>query len=88
MIQVYLTKQEKNRLKREARVKGLTMSTLAAHKFLNNVNTPSVIGNSPKGRSHRFGFSVKPNLKSQVEYAAFSADTTVSEYMRDIIVNS
>ncbi len=88
MITVYLTKQEKRKLQKEAKVRGLTMSTLAAHKFLKKTEQELVFGNPPTGRTTRFGFSVSNTLKSQIEYGAFIYEVPTSQFMREIIVNN
>ena len=86
MISVYLTKAEKTRLKKEAKVRGLTMSSLVAHKFLSKTEQALVVGTPPKERSYRFKFSATPTLKSQVEYGAFMQEVPVSHYLREIII--
>ena len=86
-IKVYLTKAEKTKFKREAKVRGLTMSSLAAHKFLTKTQQPIVVGTPPEGRSEVFKFSTKDALKNQIEYGAFMNEVPVSHYVREIIVD-
>ena len=88
MITVYLTKAEKKKFKKEAKVRGLTMSTLAAHKFLTKTEQPLVFGTAPNGRGQRFAFSVSDNLKNQIEYSAFMYEVPTSQYIRELIVNN
>jgi hypothetical protein len=88
MIQVYLTKQEKNRLKREAKVNGMTMSTLTVFKFLTTNTDNIVLGTAPKNRKHKFQLSLTHTLQSDIERTAFAANTPVSQFVRELIVNN
>jgi hypothetical protein len=88
MIRVYLTKKEKRNLKREAKATGLTMSGLAAHKFIANGQNEVVVGNPPRGRKSVFAFSVSPNLRGRIEFAALQNETNTSWFVRELVVNN
>lgn len=87
-IKVYLTQREKRNLKREAKATGITMSSLAAHKFISNANKEFVYGGKTKNKTTVFNFSISANLRGRVEYAALKNNTTLTEFVRELVTNN
>lgn len=84
MIKVYLTKSEKRKLKREAKIFGMTMSSYMTHRLLSFANDAIVGQHPPKGRNSVFHWNLTPANKTAVEMGAWQEGVSASAWARSL----